>query len=259
MVSRDFNCGVYLIRCSVNGKVYVGSSVRIRKRWGDHLKSLNEGKHHALRLQRAWQKYGARYFIFGIIVLVPAESLLDEEQKYINRYRSSDPLFGFNVTPTAGTVAGMKNEGASAANRARIWTDEMRIKAARSHTGVKMSQETRAKMSLLKMGNKNRRGKKASQETRAKMSLAHIGNKSTTGMKASDQARARMSASHRARYAAQKGGPASDSSLAIRCTRQWKEWIQGFAKSRSQGTASLIDDALRRLAEDSGYTPPPLR
>lgn len=39
------DAGIYEIRNAVNGKRYVGSSVRIKKRWRDHRSALNGRKH----------------------------------------------------------------------------------------------------------------------------------------------------------------------------------------------------------------------
>lgn len=56
-------------------------------------------------------------------------------------------------------------------------TEEMRKRMSQSHLGKFPSAETRAKLSLARMGNKNNFGHKASEETREKMRLAHSGEK----------------------------------------------------------------------------------
>jgi group I intron endonuclease len=60
------NCGVYLIVCRANRRIYVGSSVDIVQRWRAHLCNLRKGRHHSRWLQRSWDKYGARSFDFVI-------------------------------------------------------------------------------------------------------------------------------------------------------------------------------------------------
>lgn len=59
--------GVYFIRNKINNKFYVGHSIDISKRFLAHKSYLNRGLHHSTYLQRAWDKYGAENFEFGII------------------------------------------------------------------------------------------------------------------------------------------------------------------------------------------------
>ena len=88
--------------------------------------------------------------------------------------------------------------------------------------GPEHAPESRAKMTLAKMGNTHRLGTTQSDETRAKMSAAHAGDKnhfygrkhsdemratmsaSRMGKTASPETRARMSETQRARWAARK-------------------------------------------------------
>lgn len=59
---------VYQIRNLVNGKLYVGSTVRhtyVRKY--EHFGSLRKNKHRNAHLQNAFNKYGEEFFLFEII------------------------------------------------------------------------------------------------------------------------------------------------------------------------------------------------
>ena len=51
-------CGVYMIKNKVNGKLYIGSSVDIQKRWINHRIYLRNNKHHSFQLQQDWNEYG---------------------------------------------------------------------------------------------------------------------------------------------------------------------------------------------------------
>lgn len=42
--------GVYLITNNINGKMYIGSSINIERRWKEHLRDLRNGNHHAIYL-----------------------------------------------------------------------------------------------------------------------------------------------------------------------------------------------------------------
>ena len=39
-------CGIYMIQNLVNFKIYIGQSVDIERRWGEHKYELNGGYHH---------------------------------------------------------------------------------------------------------------------------------------------------------------------------------------------------------------------
>lgn len=44
------DAGIYEICNTVNGKRYIGSSVRIKERWRDHRSALDGGKHENQKL-----------------------------------------------------------------------------------------------------------------------------------------------------------------------------------------------------------------
>lgn len=94
--------GIYVIRCKVTGKVYVGSSKNIKVRWRHHRRMLKSGTHHSIKLQRAWDKYGEDAFEFKIVEEVIDGLLTIYEQVYINHYNS--PVDGYNILKVAGTV-----------------------------------------------------------------------------------------------------------------------------------------------------------
>jgi len=70
---------------------------------------------------------------------------------------------------------------------------------AAAQMGKTISQETKTKMSLSKMGNTNTKGKKLSDEHRAKLSLALLGNKRGVGRIFSIEHRAKLSAARKRR------------------------------------------------------------
>ena len=51
-------CGVYKIVNTVNGKIYIGSSKNIDRRWNEHIRVLELNAHNNQHLQNAWNKYG---------------------------------------------------------------------------------------------------------------------------------------------------------------------------------------------------------
>ena len=67
----DKNCGIYKIT-SPSGKIYIGQSVDIQRRWRDY-KSRVKGTQKALT--RSFNKYGARNHQFDIIEYCDLENL----------------------------------------------------------------------------------------------------------------------------------------------------------------------------------------
>ncbi len=144
--------GIYIIRNTVNGKVYVGSAVRVANRWAVHRKALNDGRHHSGHLQYAWELYGADVFEFVLIepVAVIAD-LISREQHWIDYFHAADDEFGYNILPNAGSSLGVKTSAAtklklSEALRGRSQTPEHIEKRIAVHRGKKRPTETRAKL-----------------------------------------------------------------------------------------------------------------
>jgi len=81
------NCGIYVIRNLINDKIYIGSSVNIKKRFCQHRNSLKKNKHHNKYLQRSWNKYGEENFEFVVIEHHSyPEKILGRENKCIFLY-----------------------------------------------------------------------------------------------------------------------------------------------------------------------------
>ena len=90
--------GIYVIKCLINKKEYIGSSINIRKRWNSHKSDLKRGKHANKILQNSWDKYGEDKFIFLILEEVTSEDLLAREAFHIMERNSFQE--GFNLVET---------------------------------------------------------------------------------------------------------------------------------------------------------------
>jgi len=88
--------GIYAIKNRVNGKVYIGQSWDIKKRWYRHRCSRDHHSH----LYSAINKYGISVFEF--IVLKKFEGTVDQleldkwEGTFIKQFNSQDPKYGYN-------------------------------------------------------------------------------------------------------------------------------------------------------------------
>lgn len=143
--------GIYAITCTISGKIYVGSSVDIPRRWAAHRKALRCGTHHSILLQRAWDKYGELSFKFEILEHIEDRSrLVSTEQKWLDSYNANDPSVGFNICPKAGSSLGTipskeARRKISEANKGKSKTQEWRQKISDGNKGKLKSKEARQK------------------------------------------------------------------------------------------------------------------
>jgi group I intron endonuclease len=80
--------GVYMIENTRCGKKYVGSSKNIKNRIRDHVRNLNNGKHHSAKLQRAYDGVKDKsVFVASILEEVnDIDQLFEREQYFIDFY-----------------------------------------------------------------------------------------------------------------------------------------------------------------------------
>lgn len=236
--------GIYRIRNTGNGKVYIGSAVNLRKRKTKHFNELSTGRHHSVKLQRAWLKHGDGNFVFEVLLICAKDHLLFYEQRAIDAFASVQG--GYNVNPTAGSALGVKRspeskERIAAAKRGKTrapFSEEWRKAISVSHIGKRgclgykhteearanmrareITDERRAAISLSLLGNTRALGFKHSDATRAKVSAAGMGNTNMLGKKLSDVTKAKIGD-------AQRGKPKSleqRAKMAESAKRAWEK------------------------------------
>ena len=102
--------GIYKIENRINGKVYIGESLDIHKRWELHISELSSNTHHNYKLQEDWNKYGQDNFEFTVIVtlddnikkLVDRHITLIYENIYIRKFNSINE--GYNIEDSFAKV-----------------------------------------------------------------------------------------------------------------------------------------------------------
>lgn len=96
---------VYQIYCIVSGKSYVGSTYDEFERWNSHLGLLRRNKHHSIKLQRAYNKYGEESFDFKIcdLGIDTADIAVKEEAEWIKKLDSFNN--GYNMTNASGAMS----------------------------------------------------------------------------------------------------------------------------------------------------------
>lgn len=157
--------GIYKIKNITNNKIYIGSAINIEIRWKEHINDLKGNKHHSIKLQRAYNKYGKDNFVFEIVELCAVDMLLIKEQEYINTYKSY--IDGYNCSPTAGSRLGSiqtietknkisnKLKGRVSPRKGVIVSDETKNKMSKSHNGKILSTTHINNIRNSKMGDKN--------------------------------------------------------------------------------------------------------
>lgn len=179
--------GVYLIRNSINGKGYVGFSCNLARRFKVHISQLNQGTHHSVVLQRAWNKYGETAFQFLVLTFIEGkEFLFRAEQEWTTILQSDDGHHGYNMRKVGRSSAGMEfsdetRNKMSASKKGRRFSEEHRRHLGEAQLGRRFSPERCARMS------EARKGKRRSPE--------HVQNAANAqrGLKRSPEARARIS------------------------------------------------------------------
>lgn len=96
--------GIYKIENTVNGKVYIGQSVDIKKRWKAHRSELCNNTHDNIYLQADWNEYGEGAFTFEVIKKCRSIKLNEWERHYISFYEACDRSKGYNRTRGNGNT-----------------------------------------------------------------------------------------------------------------------------------------------------------
>ena len=127
-------CGIYKIT-SPSNKIYIGQSIDIVKRWNVYhrLHCANQ-----TRLYYSFKKHGTEKHKFEILCQCDKSELNNLEEYYIRLYQTFNSKFGMNLQ-------------------------------CRNDERIEISEETREKMSINRVGRKGYwKGKKLSEATRKK-------------------------------------------------------------------------------------------
>lgn len=175
--------GIYKIQNKINGKVYIGQTKEVERRFRQHLRSLRSNSHFNPHLQRAWNSYGEENFSFDLVddfteQLSDAdpntmEKVLDKAEKlWISYYKATDEKHGYNLSTGGdgatllGPYNGMFGRNHSESSK-KLMSQHRRGKCQGKDNpryGKKLSEATKKKISLAN------RGRTPSEETRRKMS-----------------------------------------------------------------------------------------
>ena len=203
-MSQIHGMGIYCITHKSSGKKYIGSAVRIARRWIEHRCHLRNGTHHAIKLQNSWNKYGEAAFSFEVLeIVLSPDQLVPAEQRWFDQER---PIF--NSTLTAGSCLGFKHSAetrkkvSEALRKRAAPSAETRAKLSKAKKGIPLSPEHRLKMIAIQRNrspewraniSKAKKGTKFTDEQKARMGAAH------RGLKHSEESKKRISDAHKGR------------------------------------------------------------
>lgn len=175
---------VYLITNKINGKMYVGQTIRtVAERWGEHKKTSAKPSKVSTYLYNAIRKHGAENFEIESLVVVQTKQEMDYYERELIRFLDlRDETKGYNLTDGGDGVLGLKH------------SEKSKEKNRQAHLGTKLSEEHKRKIALTSLGRTHTEETKIkmskyvkTDEHRRKISAAKMGNKSRLGMKDSEE------------------------------------------------------------------------
>jgi group I intron endonuclease len=98
--------GIYAIENTVNGKIYIGSSIDILNRWKHHLRCLGNGTHANKGLQNDFSLLGFYNFTFKIVE--QTDDLFEREGHFMKEMKTLDDLYGYNNLFRSGSYSTVK-------------------------------------------------------------------------------------------------------------------------------------------------------
>lgn len=160
--------GIYKIENMINGKVYIGQSWDIERRFLQHKKSC-ENDH----LNNSFNKYGIENFSFSTVQILHgniSQSCLDSlECFWISVFDSTNRIKGYNKRNggSKGKHSALSIKKMSEIHKGKIITDQAKIKMSQAKIGKmtgkdnyffgkKHSELSKKKMSMEKIGEKNK-------------------------------------------------------------------------------------------------------
>lgn len=131
---------IYMIVNLVNGKRYIGQTIRtIKTRFNGH---INESKHNKnnMPIDKAIKKYGKERFVYGEICIAYSQKELNTlEGYYINLYKTFNKNIGYNIR----TID--KNGSSKLSKETRLKLKEAHTKPKRKQIAINSGKQRRGK------------------------------------------------------------------------------------------------------------------
>ena len=134
---------VYVARCKVNGKPYVGKTDKTM-RWRRMLHERDARNGSSLVFHRALRKYGFEAFEWKVLMRDNDPGILNECEIVLIRQLKSKVPNGYNLTDGGEGVSGLRVEHSVWTGRNH--TEEAKEKNRVAHLGKKHSKKTKSKV-----------------------------------------------------------------------------------------------------------------
>jgi group I intron endonuclease len=196
---------VYLITNKINGKRYVGQTVKtIEERWKQHV-YLSKQPRKGEPIISAIRKYGSDNFEIKSLARCNSLEEMNHREEYYIRLLKTLVYSGYNVLP-GGNNRKMHESTKKKLSLARIgkkigpFSEEHRRKLSEANKGQNLGgtlpEETKRKISEANKGEKNYMfGKKQTENNKKATSEANRGNKYWVGRKHSQESKDKMAKS----------------------------------------------------------------
>lgn len=226
---------VYQIKNLINGKIYVGAHATKKLDNDTYMGSGN-------LIKKAIKKYGIDNFIRTILFICEtSEEMFKKEAELVNKeFIEREDTYNLQ-------------EGGKGCPHGRPTSEETKKKLSLQKIGdknpwygKKKTPEQKAKMIFFQKGNTVMVGRKLSDETKAKLSAIHKGQQTSIGRKASDETKKKMSL-------AGMGRVCTEETKKKLSERQIGEKNHMFGKKVSDETKEKLSIALkgRKFSEES--------
>lgn len=141
---RNKIAGIYSLTNKTTSKRYIGQTVYLNGRKGDHLLNLRRNQHDNDYLQKAFNKYGEEDFIFEVLEVIPKledcsndkDKLTEREQYWMDFYNCYNREYGYNINLSA-SINPMQG---------KTHTPEARKKISEAAKGRILSEENKKKL-----------------------------------------------------------------------------------------------------------------
>ena len=209
--------GIYKIT-SPSGKVYIGQSINIEKRWEQH---RNENNWKYYKLYDSFRRYGAGNHTFEVV-----RECLKEDLNKLERYYQDK----FNVLEE-----GLNHLLQESDEAPKILSEETKRKIGEASKGRKLSEEHKRKLLEAKKGNK------LSEETKRKMSEAKKNMSEETKRKIGEASKGRNT------------GPKSEEHKRrlSEAARKRKPTSEETKRKMSEAKKNMSEETKRKMSEAS--------
>lgn len=154
---------IYVIKNSINNKLYVGSTSNIKRRWQNHKNPSYHRHKFGNPLYEDMDKFGRENFWYEILETVKDENVAYQREEFWTRELNTEVPNGYNrdiAHKHTDEYSKKYSYGDKNPFYGKKHTDATKNKISQANKGRRHSDESRKKMSYARSGGKNYNAKK---------------------------------------------------------------------------------------------------